>query len=111
MLTSYFFRFYRSVPTEDQILVPETLLKKRKSQEKQREERSAELAKKKKVGYTLPFLYPSIFKRNTGQGDDTIPTMRLDLAVDAVAYINHLSGLNRPPILQHKPHQPNQKQC
>jgi len=40
---------YRSVPTEDQILVPETLLKKRKSQEKQREERSAELDKKKKV--------------------------------------------------------------
>ncbi|KAI9876416.1 MAG: 60S ribosomal protein L7 [Pleopsidium flavum] len=38
-----------SVPTEDQILVPETLLKKRKSQEKQREERSAELDKKKKA--------------------------------------------------------------
>jgi large subunit ribosomal protein L7e len=40
---------YRSVPTQDQILVPETLLKKRKSQEKAREERSAELEKKKKV--------------------------------------------------------------
>jgi hypothetical protein len=39
----------RSVPTHDQILVPETLLKKRKSQEKAREERSAELEKKKKV--------------------------------------------------------------
>jgi len=39
----------RSVPTEDQILVPETLLKKRKSQEKQREERSAELEKRKKA--------------------------------------------------------------
>ncbi|MDI1486000.1 MAG: 60S ribosomal protein L7 [Ramalina farinacea] len=38
-----------SVPTEDQILVPETLLKKRKSQEKAREERSAELVKKKKA--------------------------------------------------------------
>ncbi|CAF9919133.1 MAG: 60S ribosomal protein L7 [Heterodermia speciosa] len=38
-----------TVPTEDQILVPETLLKKRKSQEKQREERSAELEKKKKA--------------------------------------------------------------
>jgi hypothetical protein len=37
------------VPTHDHILVPETLLKKRKSQEKQREERSAELDKKKKV--------------------------------------------------------------
>ena len=47
----------RTVPTEDQILVPETLLKKRKSQEKAREERSAELQKKKKVGqtcHTLP---------------------------------------------------------
>lgn len=40
---------YRSVPTEDEILVPETLLKKRKSQEKAREERSAELEKKKKA--------------------------------------------------------------
>jgi hypothetical protein len=40
---------HRSVPTQDQILVPETLLKKRKSQEKAREERSAELEKKKKV--------------------------------------------------------------
>ncbi len=39
----------RSVATVDQILVPETLLKKRKSQEKAREERSAELEKKKKV--------------------------------------------------------------
>ena len=38
------------MPTEDEILVPETLLKKRKSQEKAREERSAELEKKKKVG-------------------------------------------------------------
>jgi large subunit ribosomal protein L7e len=41
---------HRTVPTHDQILVPETLLKKRKSQEKQREQRSAELAKKRKVG-------------------------------------------------------------
>lgn len=41
--------YCRSVPTQDQILVPETLLKKRKSQEKQREERSAELDKKRKA--------------------------------------------------------------
>lgn len=40
------------MPTEDQILVPETLLKKRKSQEKAREERSAEVEKRKKVGAT-----------------------------------------------------------
>ncbi|KAI4249248.1 MAG: hypothetical protein L6R40_000706 [Gallowayella cf. fulva] len=38
-----------TVPTEDQILVPETLLKKRKSQEKAREEQSAEREKKKKA--------------------------------------------------------------
>ncbi|KAI4266082.1 MAG: hypothetical protein Q9185_005088 [Variospora sp. 1 TL-2023] len=38
-----------SVPTEDQILVPETLLKKRKSQEKAREEQSAEREKLKKA--------------------------------------------------------------
>ncbi len=44
---------YRSVPTEDEILVPETLLKKRKSQEKAREERQAELEKKKKVSLNL----------------------------------------------------------
>jgi len=44
---------YRSVPTEDEILVPETLLKKRKSQEKAREERQAEFDKKKKVGSTF----------------------------------------------------------
>ena len=49
ILTLPFLAIYRSVPTEDQILVPETLLKKRKSQEKQREERQAELQKKKKV--------------------------------------------------------------
>ncbi|PVH85508.1 60S ribosomal protein L7 [Cadophora sp. DSE1049] len=40
---------FESVPTNDQILVPETLLKKRKSQEKAREERTAELEKKKKA--------------------------------------------------------------
>ncbi|KAJ9609662.1 60S ribosomal protein L7 [Cladophialophora chaetospira] len=37
-----------SVPTKDQILVPETLLKKRKSQEKAREQRLADQDKRKK---------------------------------------------------------------
>lgn len=46
------------MPTEDEILVPETLLKKRKSQEKAREERSAELEKKKKVCHNF---HPMIF--------------------------------------------------
>jgi len=40
---------YRSVPTKDQILVPETLLKKRKSQEKERAEKAADRDTKKKV--------------------------------------------------------------
>ncbi|KAI1384869.1 60S ribosomal protein L7 [Hypoxylon trugodes] len=38
-----------SVPTKDQVLVPETLLKKRKSQEKARAEKTAELEKRKKI--------------------------------------------------------------
>lgn len=40
-----------TVPTRDQILVPETLLKKRKSQEKARAEKSAEIEKRKKVSF------------------------------------------------------------
>ena len=46
----------RTVPTEDQILVPETLLKKRKSQEKAREDRLAEQKKRKAVGIVLVIL-------------------------------------------------------
>jgi hypothetical protein len=38
-----------TVPTKDQVLVPETLLKKRKSQEKARAEKQAEIENKKKV--------------------------------------------------------------
>ncbi|OCL10871.1 60S ribosomal protein L7 [Glonium stellatum] len=38
-----------SVPTQNDILVPETLLKKRKSQEKEREARAAELQKKRQA--------------------------------------------------------------
>jgi large subunit ribosomal protein L7e len=38
-----------SVPTHNDILVPETLLKKRKSQEKEREARAAELQKKRQA--------------------------------------------------------------
>lgn len=58
------------MPTEDEILVPETLLKKRKSQEKAREERSAELPKKKKVGHrNLPTFFPEAV--NVYDGDDT----------------------------------------
>jgi len=38
-----------STPTHDDIMVPETLLKKRKSQEKAREERLTEQKKRKDV--------------------------------------------------------------
>ncbi|OTB07224.1 hypothetical protein M426DRAFT_20276 [Hypoxylon sp. CI-4A] len=38
-----------TIPTKDQVLVPETLLKKRKSQEKARAEKTAELEQRKKV--------------------------------------------------------------
>ncbi|OTA66808.1 60S ribosomal protein L7 [Hypoxylon sp. EC38] len=38
-----------TVPTKDQVLVPETLLKKRKSQEKARAEKTAELEQRKKI--------------------------------------------------------------
>ncbi|ETN42725.1 60S ribosomal protein L7 [Cyphellophora europaea CBS 101466] len=40
-------RLYSSTATKDQILVPETLLKKRKSQEKAREQRNATIEKRK----------------------------------------------------------------
>ena len=56
------------MPTEDEILVPETLLKKRKSQEKAREERSAELQKRKKVGHN--FLPPLEEAMHVDDGDD-----------------------------------------
>jgi hypothetical protein len=48
ILTSH----YRTVPTQEDILVPETLLKKRKSQEKAREAKLAEIEKRKAVSTT-----------------------------------------------------------
>jgi hypothetical protein len=46
--------FHSSVPTQNQVLVPETLLKKRKSQEAARAERRAEAEKTKKVSFHSP---------------------------------------------------------
>lgn len=63
-----------SVPTNDQILVPETLLKKRKSQEKARAERSAEIEKKKKVSHNQ-HTGGGVGKRSDAQH---ISTLRLD---------------------------------
>lgn len=53
-----------SVPTKNDILVPETLLKKRKSQEKARAERQAEIEKKKAVSITINARLPP-FQRIT----------------------------------------------
>lgn len=48
-----------TTPTQEQVLVPETLLKKRKSQEQARAVRREELEKKKKVGFlSSPILFP-----------------------------------------------------
>lgn len=49
MLTRSLLAICRSVATKEQVLVPETLLKKRKAQEKSREKSIAELEKRKKV--------------------------------------------------------------
>lgn len=50
-------------------MVPETLLKKRKSQEKAREKRLADVEKRKKVSRTA-FTYPYPFGDDTYQQSD-----------------------------------------
>lgn len=78
---------YRSVPTKDQILVPETLLKKRKSQEKERAEAAEKRDARKKVHISLPspkFLCTLMKKYPT--------TPRLAYG-RCCRIVNHLSGL------------------
>jgi hypothetical protein len=59
---------FRTVPTAEQIRVPETLLKKRKNQEKIAAEKAAALAEKRKVSQHiilldyLNFLYQNKIK-------------------------------------------------
>jgi hypothetical protein len=48
----------RTVPTHDDILVPETLLKKRKGQEKAAAERQANIDAKKKVSFAVHLFAP-----------------------------------------------------
>ena len=48
--------FYRSVPTSDQVLIPETLLKKRKSNEKAVAEKKEAAEKKRVVRHTHSIL-------------------------------------------------------
>lgn len=80
---------YRSVPTEDQVLVPETLLKKRKSQEKAREERTAELQKKKAVRQYFHCMWDEV----------AVTVMICTIAATRPSgrccrSVNHLSGLS-----------------
>lgn len=56
-----------TVPTQDNILVPETLLKKRKSQERAREERA--IATREKRGTLAPCAMDS--HRGAGDRDDS----------------------------------------
>lgn len=59
-----------TVPTNDQILVPETLLKKRKSQEKARAERTDAIQKRKAVRITsLMFFFWQYDAQQTYQLD------------------------------------------
>ena len=55
-----FIKFTRTVPTSNDILVPETLLKKRKSQEKEREAKAAETEKRKAVSTEQFFSFLTI---------------------------------------------------
>jgi hypothetical protein len=56
---------YSSVPTKEQILVPETLLKKRKSAEKEAADKAAQRDARKKVSLSTPPHPP--------YGDETYP--------------------------------------
>ena len=57
---------YSSIPTKDQILVPETLLKKRKSAEKEASDRAAQRETKKKVS-RHPSFHPPYGDENPPQ--------------------------------------------
>lgn len=46
-----------TVPTQDNILVPETLLKKRKSQERAREERAVATKEKRGTRHQVPWTH------------------------------------------------------
>ena len=68
--------------------MPETLLKKRKSQEKQREARAAELTKKRKVCSSL-FCVVGV---RLDDGDDIYHITRLVLRVDVAALLTIFRG-------------------
>lgn len=96
----------RTVPTNDQILVPESLLKKRKSQEKARAERSAATEKRKAVSSPSP--HPSHNDVNYSHRLDQvsllliyIPSFGSDMLNPRLRHVNTggdplLTLLNRP---------------
>jgi hypothetical protein len=82
------------VPTKNDILVPETLLKRRKSQEKAREARAADLKKKRDVSDNS-ILSLAKMERGAACGDENNPTNHCRLGSgQCCRYVNHLSGLN-----------------
>lgn len=64
-LLTFSLGWYSTVPTKDQVLVPETLLKKRKTQQKDNESRAAELQKKRDVSLDFP-RYSSVPEKQAG---------------------------------------------
>jgi hypothetical protein len=89
MEQTYLIVLSRSVATHDEIMVPETLLKKRKSQEKERENRAAETEKRRKVSYNFTFL-----EIQGDDGDDNYPHAASPSG-QCCCLVNHLSGLSR----------------
>lgn len=80
----------RTVATKDDILVPETLLKKRKSQEKAREAKASEIKERRAVSRA----FTSIPDWNLDNCDeDNHHATRLKCR--CCRLVNHLSGLNR----------------
>ena len=71
-------------------------MKKRKSQEKAREEQSAEREKKRKVCLGIGSLHNSSITRPFDDGDDIYKHATRPLCRCCRYAFNHLSGLNRP---------------
>jgi fatty acid/phospholipid biosynthesis enzyme len=84
-----------TVPTQDNILVPETLLKKRKSQERAREERA--IATREKRGT----LAPCAMDKDEEQAIAMILTTNTSASLRAMLLVvNHLSGMMRSSLVE-----------
>lgn len=82
-----------TVPTRADILVPETLLKKRKSQEKAREQRASELRKRREVLFPSSNLspLPSNFLFQANKEKRTVIFKRAEQYVKEVSVFNWYS--------------------